>query len=106
MRRLEVTYRPEARRELQQIYDYITEASGSHAVAERFVKRILARCRKIGDVPYGGRPRDDLQAGLRTVPFEKSAVIAYRIGETVDVTNIFYGGRNYEALYKDAPEEE
>lgn len=49
---------------------------------------------------------DDLQAGLRTVPFEKSAVIAYRIGETVDITNIFYGGRNYEALYKDAPEEE
>lgn len=106
MRRLKVTYRPEARRELQQIYDYIAEASGSHAVAERFVERILTRCRKIGDVPYGGRPRDDLQTGLRTVPFEKSAVIAYRIGETVDITNIFYGGRDYEALYKGAPEEE
>ncbi|MGK6313258.1 type II toxin-antitoxin system RelE/ParE family toxin [Neorhizobium sp. DT-125] len=86
MRRLKVTFRPEAKRELQQIYDYIAEASGSHSVAERFVKRILIRCRKIGDIPYGGRSRDDLQMGLRTVPFEKSAVIAYRVGEMINIT--------------------
>jgi toxin ParE1/3/4 len=42
-----------------------------------------------------------LAAGLRTVPFEKSAVIAYVVdGERVQITNIFYGGRDYEALYR------
>jgi toxin ParE1/3/4 len=46
------------------------------------------------------RPRDDLAPGLRTVPFERSAVIAYIVeGGAVQITNIFYGGRDYEALY-------
>jgi toxin ParE1/3/4 len=51
----------------------------------------------------GGRPRDDLAPGLRTVPFEKSVIIAYTIeGISVWITNIFYGGRDYEALYRGA----
>jgi toxin ParE1/3/4 len=100
MRRVEVTYRPEAIADLQEIYRIIVEASRSDAVASGFVRRIMARCGKIGDVPNGGRPRDDLESGLRTVPFERTAVIAYRVTGTVEVTNVFYGGRDYEALYK------
>ena len=100
MRRLEVTFRPEAIADLQDIYRYIAEISQSHVTAERFTERILARALRIGDAPYGGRPRDDLEPGLRTVPFETSAVIAYRVAATVDITNIFYGGRDYEALYR------
>jgi toxin ParE1/3/4 len=49
----------------------------------------------------GGRPRDDLSPGLRTTPFERSVVIAYVVeGGAVQITNIFYGGRDYEALYR------
>lgn len=48
MRRVKVTYRPQAISDLQGIYRIIAE-------------RIMARCRKIGDVPNGGRPRDDLE---------------------------------------------
>jgi toxin ParE1/3/4 len=34
------------------------------------------------------------------VPFEHSAVIAYVVEDAqVRVTNIFYGGRDYEALF-------
>jgi toxin ParE1/3/4 len=55
-------------------------------------------------VPLGGRPRDDLAAGLRTVPFERTAVIAYVVsGDLVEVINIFYGGRDYEAIYRRHP---
>jgi toxin ParE1/3/4 len=51
----------------------------------------------------GGVARDDLQPGLRTIPFEHSAVIAYVVGDDqVSVTNVFYGGRDYEALYRRA----
>ena len=61
--------------------------------------------RRIGLDPLGGRARDDLEAGLRTVPFEHTAVIAYTVeDDCVRVTNIFYGGRDYEALYRKAPE--
>jgi toxin ParE1/3/4 len=80
------------------------------AVAEqawRFVQRIRARCERIGDVPHGGRPRDDLAPGLRTVPFERSAVIAYMFEDhQVRVTNVLYGGRAYEALYGSGDSEE
>jgi len=106
MRRVKVTYRPEALEDLQQIYRIVAEASQSHQVASGFVQRIMLRCRAIGDVPKGGRPRNDLAEGLRTVPFEHSAVIAYVLDTTVEITNIFYGGRDYEALYHEDPSEE
>ncbi|SDN45109.1 toxin ParE1/3/4 [Methylobacterium phyllostachyos] len=78
-------------------------ASQDQNVAEGFIRRIIARCRRIGDAPHGGRPRDDLEPGLRTVPFERSAVIAYRVGaESVTITNVFYGGRDFEALFQAA----
>ena len=104
MKRLEVRFRPEAVRELSSIFLYVYELSRSYATARGFVQRIRARCERIGDAPHGGRPRDDLAEGLRTVPFESSAVIAYKVDrEGVQITNIFYGGRNYEAMYRGFP---
>lgn len=59
----------------------------------------MVACQRIGDVTLVGRPRDDLFPGLRTVPFEKRAVIAYLVeAEAVVITNVFYGGRDHEAL--------
>ena len=104
MQRLRVEFRPSANVDIAAIFEYIFEASRSSAVAGRFVRRIRDRCERIGDVPLGGRPRDDLAPGLRTVPFERSAVIAYIVeGGAVQITNIFYGGRDYEALYPRGP---
>lgn len=99
MQRVSVIYRPQAIADLQGIYRAIAEASQSVAVATGFVERIMARCRRIGDVPNGGRPRDDLEPGLRMVPFEHTAMIAYRVTNRVEIINVFYGGRDYESLY-------
>jgi toxin ParE1/3/4 len=106
MRRLKVTYRPEAIADLQDIYRIVFRSSLNHTTATRYVRRIMARCRRIGNVPLGGRSRDDLEQGLRTVPFERKVVIAYRVTDTADITNVFYGGRDYEALYRGAEPEE
>jgi toxin ParE1/3/4 len=65
-----------------------------------FVSRILQRCRRIGNVPHGGQPRDDLMAGMRTVPFEDSAVITYFVTDKAEIVNIFHGGRDYDAFYQ------
>jgi len=85
MRRVDVVYRPEAIADLQDIFRHIAERSQSETMAERFVSRIMNRCRRIGDVPYGGRSREDLASGLRTVPFERSAVIVYRVADVVEI---------------------
>ncbi|PDS78127.1 type II toxin-antitoxin system RelE/ParE family toxin [Rhizobium sp. L43] len=106
MRRAKVIYRPEALGDLRQIYIDIADRSQSNVTANRFVKRIMARCRKIGNAPNGGRPRDDLAPGLRTVPFEHSAVIAYHVADAVEIVNIFYGGRDYEALFRVGDDED
>jgi toxin ParE1/3/4 len=100
MRRLEVVWRPDALLDLEDIYSFVFKASRSHATSEKFVRRIMARADRVGDAPLGGRPRDDLSPGLRTVPFDTVAVIAYRVGETIEIVGVFYGGRDYEALYR------
>jgi toxin ParE1/3/4 len=100
VRRLKVAYRPEAITDLAEIYRFVAIRSQNRVIAREFVERIKVRCARIGNVPFGGTPRDDLEAGLRTVPFERSTVIAYKVeNETVRIGNIFYGGKDFEALY-------
>ncbi|MGO9741410.1 MAG: type II toxin-antitoxin system RelE/ParE family toxin [Roseiarcus sp.] len=104
MRRLRVEFRASADADLLTIFEYVFDVSRSAETARRFTQRIRERCERIGNVPFGGRARDDLFPGLRTVPFEHSAVVAYTIeGECVWITNIFHGGRDYEALYRSEP---
>lgn len=98
MRVLPVFLREEAIADLDGIFDFLTDNGASPEVAIGFVRRIRARCEKIGSVPEGGVLRPDLGPGLRMVPFERSAVVIYRVADdVVDVLNIFYGGRDYEA---------
>jgi toxin ParE1/3/4 len=97
-----VTYREAAVADILDVYRWVYEVSLDPVTAERFTARLEAACERIGNVPLGGRPRDDLLPGLRTVPFEKRAVIAYLVeAEAVVITNVFYGGRDYEALYRE-----
>jgi toxin ParE1/3/4 len=101
MRHLKVIFHAEAIADLIDIYTYIERASGNAITAIGFVRRIRGRCERIGIVPMGGTARNDLHPGLRIVPFERSAVIAYVVEDgQVSVTNVFYGGRDYEALYR------
>ena len=100
-RPVEVRYRPEAIADLADIYRFVRRISASPVTARRSVERIRERCRRIGILPHAGRPRDDLLPGLRAVPFERKAVIAYQVVEDhVEILDVFYGGRDYEALYR------
>ncbi|MER8378653.1 type II toxin-antitoxin system RelE/ParE family toxin [Mesorhizobium sp. M1399] len=88
--------------DLASIAGYIVNRGASEAAANNFVDRIKLRCENIGNSPRGGRPRDDIAPGLRTVPFEHSALIAYVVSDDlIRIVNIFYGGRDYETLMCD-----
>jgi toxin ParE1/3/4 len=107
VRLFRVLYRPEAIADLGEIYRFVAMRSQNRVIARDFVERIKARCSRIGNVPLGGIARDDLEPGLRTVSFEKSAVIAYKVEQdAVRIGNIFYGGRDFEALYHSRPLED
>lgn len=99
MKRLPVTYRPEALGDIEAIFLYVIDVSKDFATARNFTDRIFERCERIGDTPRGGVSREDLGEGIRIVPFERRAVILYRISEeNIEVVNIFYRGRDYEAI--------
>lgn len=101
MRRLNVVFSPDARRDILSVFKWVEDVSKDSTVALRFTQRITAACRKIGDRPLAGRLRDDLAPGLRTFSFERKAVIAYRVHEDhVEIINVFYGGRDFEAFYQ------
>ena len=102
MRRLDVVLRVSAWDDLDSLIRFIVANGASLHSARNYAARIRARCLAIGNAPHGGRARDDLEPGIRTVPFERSAVILYRVEmDRVEIVNIFYGGRDYEALYGD-----
>lgn len=101
MEQFPVYYLREALTDIENIFTYVLEQSQSPAVAVRFTERIYNRCEKIGNVPFGGIQRDDLAKGIRLVPFEKTAIILYRIeNQAVQITNIFAGGRDYAAILR------
>ena len=97
----ELRYRPAALSDLEDIFRSVLRVSASAITARRYITRIRERCRRITLLPLAGRAREDLAPGLRTVPFERRVVIVYRVvGQTVEITNVFHGGRDYAALYR------
>ncbi|TGQ41981.1 MULTISPECIES: type II toxin-antitoxin system RelE/ParE family toxin [unclassified Mesorhizobium] len=102
IQRLAVVLSEGALADLESIAAYVLDRSGSEGVANNFIDRIKVRCGSIGNAPRGDRSRDDIVPGLRTVPFEHSAIIAYIVDDDlVRIVNIFYGGRDYETLMRD-----
>lgn len=107
MRRFPVEYRATAMDDIEQLFRYVLEVSVDAATAARFTDRLFERCERIGDAPFGGVSRHDLGPGIRVVPFERKAVILYVIrDETVWITNIFSGRRDYAAMLRQASNED
>ena len=108
IRQLKVVFRRNAWTDLDQIFWYIVETTKLPRLAHSYVRRIEDRCRRLADAPHGGRLRSDLAPGLRTVPFERLAIICYVIeDDTVWITNVFRAGRDFEAsLRGDGPSDD
>ena len=98
MKRLAVRLRAHANQNIKDIFDWIATESGYPQIAEKFIDRVYDACESLGEFPMKGRARNDLKQGVRVLPFDRVAIIAYRIlADEVDVLNIFYAGRDYEA---------
>jgi toxin ParE1/3/4 len=94
-----VVLRPHAEEDLTAIYEYIAQSNPQRAI--EYLRRLRLRCEALTYFPERGRARDDLMPGARMLPFDRSAVIIYRIeGDVVRIINIFYRGRNYEAILR------
>ena len=98
---LSVRFHPAARTqlfELFELYEYIAAETGRDR-AGGFIDRLEASCLSLGGFPEMGRKAGDLGPGFRLHPFERRAVIIYRVTpEAVEILGIYYGGRDLAAL--------
>lgn len=92
---------PEAEAELDDVWYYVTSASGSLEIADRLVDSIADRFFLLSRYPHLGRPRDeDLRPGLRSFVVGEYTII-YRIeGEDVLILHVTHASRDLAALFR------
>lgn len=109
MKTYSVCFMPDAIRDLENIYAYISEQSGFPERAWAYMEKLKLKCQELATSPLRGRQRNDLMNGLRIYPLDKRTVAAFLVDEseqTVCILNIFYGGRDYEALLYSSHDEQ
>jgi toxin ParE1/3/4 len=90
----EVVWRPEARDDLYQIYDWIADRADT-ATAFNYTSRIESFVERLSYFPNRGTQRFHLADGLRTVTFEKRIIIAYRADDQqVTISRLFHTARD------------
>ena len=89
------TFLASVRADLLEILGYVSERSGSVAVAEAFVKDLRARCHKLAALDATvGRSRPELRSDIRSFPF-KGYVIFFRYhAGCFEVVHILEGHRD------------
>jgi toxin ParE1/3/4 len=90
---------PQAEAELDGIWYYVANESGSIEIADRLIDSITERFLLLSRNPRLGRRRDEeLRPGLRSFPAGEY-IILYRIEvEDVLILHVIRGSRNIEAL--------
>lgn len=89
----ELVFRAGARRDLRSLYSYLADRAGP-AIADGYVQRLATSIRRLALFPFSGTPREDLGPGIRTLAFERRAVVAYRLAEdTVEIVAVAYAVR-------------
>ena len=91
-----VTFSPKSRQDLLDIGDYI--AKDSRANARRFVGKLMAQCKRIGNAPLGYAGREDLAPSLRMAALGRYVVFFRVIDDAVRIERILHGARNLPAV--------
>jgi toxin ParE1/3/4 len=89
---------PEAEAELDEIWWYIAQESGSTDTARKVIASITRRFDLLAQYPRLCRHRDDLRPDLRSYP-AGNYLIVYRVTEPdVLIVHVFHGRRDIESL--------
>lgn len=100
-----VIFHPRAQRDLDDIYDYVSDKS-SPKVAADFVASIRNYCLGFSTFPLRGATRDDISPGVRIVGYRRRISIAFSvIGEAVWIVGLYYSGRNIKHFGWNIPDD-
>ena len=96
MKLYRIVWRPEARLQLIALYDWIDAQADPHT-ALNYTSAIEAHVNTLTTFPERGTPRNDLSPGIRTIPYRRRTIIAYRVldGE-VEISALAHGGQSFD----------
>jgi toxin ParE1/3/4 len=86
-----------ARRDLEEIHDYI--AADSAAAASRWIDRLERECQGLAEMPGMGRRRQDLAPGLRSFPVGTYVIFYREVEDGVQIVRVLHGARDIESLF-------
>ena len=104
MKKYKVYLMPDAITDLEHIYEYISAQSDFPERAWSYIEKLRLKCQKLETAPLRGQQRNDLMKDLKIYPLDKKTVVAFVVDgnqQAVRILNIFYGGRDYEAIMSD-----
>jgi toxin ParE1/3/4 len=91
-----LAWAPRADKDLLEIWSYYA-SEASDETADRVVGQIVTAARRVGGLPFSGRSRDDLQAGVRSVLAHPYAVFYRVAGGEVQILRVLHERRNLPA---------
>jgi len=91
---------PQAVIDLDEIWLYVAQESGSSQVATRLIDSVTRRFTLLAGHPYLGRVRDDeFGVGTRSFPVGEYVIIYCVEGDDVLILRVAHGSRDIEALF-------
>jgi plasmid stabilization system protein ParE len=84
----------EAKADILEIAEWISDRSGSMNVAVKWMKDLDVRFRSIADAPGTGTLRPELGAGIRSSPFGNYLIIFKASARALTVIRVRHGARD------------
>ncbi len=93
---MKLVFRPEAKADMNGIYDYLLEVSESIQTAHNIINKIRKSCDILEVFPFAGRATDYLGKEVRVLISADLATIFYSVeSDSVEILRVFYKGRDF-----------
>jgi len=93
-----VVWSSDARADLAEIWGYYVAVAGRHT-ADKIVREIGEACLLLEDHPFGGRARNEVRLGLRSIAASPH-VIFYRVtNDVAEIVRVLDGRRDLDEIF-------
>jgi toxin ParE1/3/4 len=94
------TIAPQARRDLQSIWDYIGVVNDNPTAANKHFQSLCDRFALLATQPLLGQLRDDLRPGLRTFAAGNYVILYYPMKDGIEVVGVLHGARDIDSMFR------
>ncbi len=100
--RRSIIWSTDALTDLAEIWIYYAEAADQRT-ADKIVRDINEKCRFIEAYPFGGRARDEVRPGLRSIA-APPYIVFYRVAEeSTEIVRVLHGRRDIDEVFAGPP---